>query len=419
MSLGSQVVAIDGLRGSDQASNRVLWVADLGESVGGFPGGQSIYSRPIPLAWGGTRHVAEDALGRRYGALGPLSDEAVYFQRLRDLHCVDPLTGKPVWIRKNVGMGNQLFGDDELLFVAPTGEGDTLVLRSATGELLDKRRIVPFEKRMATIGRRVLSWEPQGTQVALQMRDAWQDQLLWSHTFAPGAKAALAGQDAVAVLQPDGQFSLVTLVDGKELVKERLEPENTLTAIQLLRSAGQYLLVTNSAVRNEPNVSVQPLPNAGNSPFINGRVYAFAADSGRKLWPAPAVISQYSMLPAQPSHLPVLVFVRQVSRPAQPPRADNRTSVLCIDKRSGRVAYENDQLPPPTITPAELVGDPIDHTVTLTMGQKLIELKFTDEAPAEAGATNSRRVPSRLCAVAGAPASTGNIEFQPSFRLAQ
>ncbi len=136
---GNQLMAVDTLRkgGVDNSSaNRVLWTHDLNEQIGGFASNQSIISRSVPLPWGGNRTVSEDSMSRRLASLGPINDDGIYFQRLHDLHCVDPLTGKTLWTRKNVGLGNDLFGDDELLFVAPPADGETLVLRAATGELL-------------------------------------------------------------------------------------------------------------------------------------------------------------------------------------------------------------------------------------------------------------------------------------------
>jgi hypothetical protein len=266
------------------------------------------------------------------------------------------------------------------LLVAPPGDADTLVLRAATGELLGTRRIVSFEKRMTTIGRQVLTWESEPGGFAVRLRDPWDDKIAWSHSFAAGAKAALAGQDALGVLEPDGDFVLIKLADGKPLVTERLEPEGTLAGITLTADDDRYLLITNSGLRNEQNLNVQPLPNSGNSPFVNGRLYAFSVETGKSAWPAPVVIAQYGMLAAQPKNLPVLVFVRQVSKPGALPNRENHTSVLCIDKRSGRVAYENDQLPAPTLLGAELVGDGVTHTISLTVGAKTIELQFTDEA---------------------------------------
>ena len=297
-------------------------------------------------------------------------------QRLHDLTCADPLSGKPIWTRRNIGLGNDLFGDNELLFVAPTGDVDTQVLRAATGEVLGTRRVAPFERRVATLGRLVLSWEPQNQ---LQLRDPWQGQTLWNHPFAPGSKAALVAHEAVGVMQPDGTFSLITLPDGKVLINEKLEPENGLAGIFLLRSAEGYLLVTNGATRGEPHVSVQPIPAAPNN-IVSGRVYAFDRATGKKSWPAPVVVSQQGLLPNQPADLPVLVFARQLQRVNPVNAREPKMSVLCIDKRNGRVLYQNDQLPGSTVASFEMMGDPVAHTVTVSLPSQVITLTFTDEA---------------------------------------
>jgi hypothetical protein len=61
---------------------------------------------------------------------------------------------------------------------------------------------------------------------------------------------------------------------------------------------------------------------------------------------------------------------------------------MCLDKRNGRVVYQNEQLPPTLIGNLEVSGDPAKNTVTLTLPPKVIELTMTDEpaaaAPAEA-----------------------------------
>jgi outer membrane protein assembly factor BamB len=398
LSMGNQVVAVDTLAGAESSSNRVLWTQDLNDQIPGLPTNQGVHSQPVPLLWGGSRNVPTDPYSRRLGSIGPVTEDGIYFQRLRDLYCVDPLSGKTLWSRKNVGLGNDLFGDQELLFVAPAGEGDTIVLRAATGEMLGTRRVVSFEKRMATIGRLVLSWEPQGAEQVMQLRDAWEGRTLWSYAFKPGAKADLVLQEAVGVLEPNGDFSLIALPDGKLLAKERLEPEKALVGIYLLRSRDQYLLVTQTPARNEPGVTINQLPVAANSPLINGHLYAFERSTGKKMWPAPAVIAQHGLLLSQPSQVPVLVFARQVNRPGPPNARDPKTSVLCIDKRTGRVVYENEQVQGSTIGNFELSGDPNARTVSLSVASKLITLTFTDdpvdpiepEVSKEIGPTNGR-----------------------------
>jgi hypothetical protein len=243
---------------------------------------------------------------------------------------------------------------------------------------------------MATLGRRVLSWESSNV---MQMRDLWADKTLWSFDFAAGSKAALVSQDAVGVMQPDGVFTLVALADGKQLVREQLEPEAQLLGIYLLRSQYGYVLATNTQSKNEPNVSIQPLPVSPSSPPISGRLYAFDRQSGKKLWPAPVEVSQYGLLLTQPCNLPGLVLARQVHRLNPTTAKEPKISVLCIDKRSGRIVYQNEQLPGTTIGNMEVTGDLAAHTMTITLPTRVIQLAFSDQPPPQQAAAAPQTSP--------------------------
>ena len=71
-------------------------------------------------------------------------------------------------------------------------------------------------------------------------------------------------------------------------------------------------------------------------PIHEGRLYAFDRH-GKLQWPAPVKIENQRVALNQPTDLPILSFACRV------PDEDNgqyRTSLLCIDKRSGRTVYQ-------------------------------------------------------------------------------
>ncbi len=140
--MGHQVLAIDTLRGGEGGS-RVLWSQDLNEQVPGVQVQQGFHQIPVNVPWGLPRFVAKDAYGRLIGSMGPVNFDGVCFQRFRELTCADPLTGDVMWTRKNVPVGSDVFGDEELLFVAPPDGGEALVVRALDGELLGRRPVRP------------------------------------------------------------------------------------------------------------------------------------------------------------------------------------------------------------------------------------------------------------------------------------
>jgi hypothetical protein len=77
------------------------------------------------------------------------------------------------------------------------------------------------------------------------------------------------------------------------------------------------------------------------------------------------------------------VFVVQTNQRRGPGRREPTTSVLCIDKETGRVVFEKEGLPQTIFGNLQLSGDPERNTVTLALPPKVIELTLTDEAITE------------------------------------
>ncbi len=374
--VGTQLMAVDTLREGSSAATHILWSEDVDDQLSGPQNSQSIVPRPLHVKWGETRYAAEDGRGRRLGTIGPLTENGAYYQRLHDLYCVDPLTGKTIWVRRNLPQGLNLYGDDEYLFAAPPGDGETLVLRASTGELLGTRSLPPLESRMTTIGRQVLCWMPQGGKNVIEMRDVWQDEVVWSYSFAAGSKADVVSQDVVGVMQPDGEFSLVRLADGERFVQENLRKDNRLAGIFVLPFDEGYLLVTQSRAPSNSNFTVRPYPQTVDCTLVTGMVYGFDRESGQKLWPEVSV-EQQGLQVRQPSELPVLVFVRQMFR-ARPIRSrDPLLSVMCIDKRSGRIVYQKDDLPGTNLASCRMTADPAARTVEVAVPTRNITLTYT------------------------------------------
>lgn len=388
LSTGTQLTAIDTLQ-SETSASRILWNIDLSEQIGGLGSMQSVNSREVKLNWGESRYVPEDSFGRRYGRIGPVTAKGVFFQRMHEVHCVDPISGKTIWVRRNVPLGMDLFGDDEYLLATPANKSsDTLVLRAATGELVGTRPTLSIDDRMVTLGRCVLAWQSLGERLRIEMRDVVANEARWSHEFASGSKASVLGQDVVAVFQPDGECALIRLADGEQLSRTKLEKEKMLMGIVLLPWDDGYLLMTRVTTPASANRTIQPYPqNGGDSNVITGRLYSFD-QAGKPLWEKPVSMSQQGLWLSQPSGLPVLVLMRQMTKPSPITSREPRMSVMCIDKRSGKVVYQEDDLPGTTVSSCTMAANLAANTVTITLPNQEITLTYTkDGSQTAAGET--------------------------------
>jgi hypothetical protein len=330
-------------------------------------------------------------------------DGGVAIQRGRELSFVDTLSGKPLWVRQNIPPESEVFGDGEILIVAPGGKSparhslrgealaagpptagdEAIVLRTRDGELLGKRKVPDAARRWATYGRQLLSWNDRGSSRQLVLKDIWADKEIELGVYPQQSKGTLVGGDSVAIYDSTGRFVVHSLVDGRRLIEAPVQPDDSLHNIVVQRSLSQYILMANRPrMRGGPRQeNYQPALHDPsqmdnfNRGLICGRVYAFDRQSGKSQWTGPAVIDMQGYVVTQGAELPVLVFVRHVQQ-----RSQMKVSILCLDKRTGRKVYPMTQ---DEITGQahsfEAVADPGDRTVTLRIPGHELVLRYTDE----------------------------------------
>ena len=404
--MGGELVALSALSGKATTGEGVLWRQEV---MPPDPTGRRYISssqmRQIfnPLL-GGNRYVYGDPQSQiSLGAVTPLG---VCFQRNRQLVCVDPITGKNLWERTLLEAGCEIFGDEERIVVVPPKSADALILSPIDGDIVDRRKIDQSDRRWTTCGRNVLVWEESGPQFKLQLYDASnQGNGLWKREVKRGTRGTIVDGQELALLEPGGQFTIVSLVDGRELLSQKpkeLETlgDNDLESIVVLRSSSQYHLLANQRPTDaDRSISASPLPSGGiQGPAIHGQLLAFDRNTGATQWPAAAFISQHGLAPDQPCESPLLVFVRNVNSTRPGAGATrNSTSLLVIDKRDGRIVFNDDGFLSQAIQ-SDIVADPNRNTVSITVStyqnSRTLTVELTDnpappQPPAQTGSRSS------------------------------
>jgi hypothetical protein len=379
LNMGDQVLAVDALRGERGGSDGQLWKLDAAEidptTINRIDPRQRTSANPLA----GNRTQLYEASGRVNFYTGPVQSLGVCFQKGRQLLCVDPLTGTPLWERGQIPAGAEIFGDRELIFLADPASDEALVLSAIDGSLVGRRKVDRQERRWCTHGRRVLSWEQTGNNVTLKLYDAWQEgPPLWSKQVALGSKGTLVESDELAILEPGGTFTIVSLASGQVRFAAPLDPERSLAYIHVLRSRQQYVLIASQEAANSespPGYMINPIgASVGNQQNrIHGRVYAFDRRTGKSQWQTPAFVAFHGLLADQPLESPLLFFVRNKVR-ATPASSSRQTgSVLCLDRRDGRIVWDSEnetesarQIPGP-VSACDPVADLTKKSITLTV----------------------------------------------------
>ncbi len=404
MSLGFQLVAIDTL-GTPSTRARRLWHQELNEPLPGLPRNIGINFRPMPMPWGGAQRLqAFDVNGRPMGNTSPISSEFVAFQKMRNLIAADPLTYVPeakneLWIRQDIPSGSELFGDEELLFVVPSvppNATEAMVYRALDGEALGRREVPPGDQRMLTLGRAVLAWEAGGDgQGTLRLVDIWKQAEIWSRKFDARSRFWPVADEALAVMEPNGHLTVLSLPDGNPTIDAELDKEPALADIYLLRSPQVDVVITNRSTAPRGNMNIMAMPGqAGMGVLVNGAAYGFDRRTGERLFKQP--LNQKGLLLGQAAELPVIVFAATMQRPRgqQPAKGE----LACLDKRTGRMVFQQD------MEPANLVDvacDPENHEVILKTQSSSYRLKFTDEPPDPPAANDKNEKKTSAAAGAG------------------
>ncbi|MEX0701939.1 MAG: PQQ-binding-like beta-propeller repeat protein, partial [Planctomycetales bacterium] len=331
---GSHFVVLDGLAAEKP---KLLWHQALHDG-----GQQSVQVNRGRLPGGGMKMVVIDQFGRQIGSLGPICDDFICYQVGGLLTAADPLTGEPLWVRRNMPRGCELFGDDEFLVAVPAGGDRGTLLRGADGEELGERRVPGVNERKFAAGRRLLTHSQQPQHSQLSLIDVVTDEALWMRKFPRDIRMELVAGEELAVIDPAGRLEILSLADGKGLLDQKIEPIQNLSAFQVLRSRERYVLLTYDPTLNQQN-NVQVIPINYAYPMVNGRCYGFDRATGKRLWSR--MVAHQSLQPGQPQELPVLMLAARTYRRIQQGNrivAPNQYQVLVLDVRSGETVVEEE-----------------------------------------------------------------------------
>lgn len=385
--MGAEVVAVNALRSAGRSDETIRWRADIVHRLGDNDHNPRTKVSMRSFPWGGMKSYVADQSDRPISPLGPCLATGIYVQKNRDIQCLDPLSGDVLWSRADFPPGCDLFGDEEFLFVAAPGAKELQVLHAIDGQDVAQRPLPPNEQRWTSNGRRLLAWtdSPDGNHRHLRLYDAWSSQTLFEATCPIGARGTVLLDHTLALLQPDGQLQVVSLANGQRLVQVGVEAEPSLVSVHLQRTSDGFCVVTNR--QGQGASSAEVVAGSANSQIVNGRVYAFDGRTGKIRWPVPATVEQFGLLLDQPTESPLLIFMRKSQR------GPNQSSLLCLDKRDGRIVYYKDDIPVQANF-AEVIVRPDQHKISITMGARSFTLTMTSdpippEPPGQLGAAAS------------------------------
>jgi hypothetical protein len=111
---------------------------------------------------------------------------------------------------------------------------------------------------------------------------------------------------------------------------------------------------------------------------IKGRVYGYDRATGKRLWTNE--FDRHGIELAQPANLPVLTLICnfQGQRRNGGLGTDNFYGLTCIDKRTGRIVFDDRELKEQFFS-VEYAADPDNKQLELRLFRSIVRLTFTDK----------------------------------------
>lgn len=382
VSVGANVYAVDTLSSPNETGGPVMWSENLSYPLGQpTSSSNNITARASANQWGVHRGYAVDQNGQRVGSIGPITSSGVSMMRLRELVCVDPISGQTIWSRTSCPPGGELSGDAEHVVLLEPERPVAVLYSARDGRFLGERKAAPAPLRLATHGVNLLWWEDVkkadgDSYRMLRLTNLVSQEHLFEQRFENGSLGRVLDGEEFLTLQPDGKLQVISLADGQTIMKSDLSPQTQMQQLLVMGDADAYYVGVSHSASAPDNVTVTSAPPA--APPMNGRLYAVGRD-GMLRWTRPAELSLFFLPENQPSLSPVIVLMRGIRDRRQNSSA-NQTSLLVLDRRDGRVLLFEKQATPNIGRYRVVVGDKGEH-VDVLLHKKRFRLLLTDEPP--------------------------------------
>ena len=309
---------------------RLMWQSSLVDRRHDQQVSPSPIRQSVPVAGMPDQFRIKDSTGRPFGRVAFIGHDVVCHQTGNRMMASQLATGDILWIHDGLPVGCELSGDERVVVAVSPDEQELLVLNTLDGRWVG-RHDLGSAKVLGMLGRNLLTW----TDSELRLLDAATNAVLLREKFPLGTLPCVSLEDAVAMLEPTGRFTIWSLRDGSKLLDQSLPPMEGLTHFVVLRDRERWLLLTHLEEAADPKT--QP-SRVGLLHFghwrVRGPAFAFDRATGQQKWST--TLDGNGLLSSQSSDSPVLLFASRVP-PKDPWDIDRAVlRVVALDKREGR-----------------------------------------------------------------------------------
>lgn len=359
---------------SSAATPRVAWQQMLRTSI------DNQHQNAIALARRRNNGLIGQAMGTtRQGQVVGITRETVIFTVGSKLRACDLESGRLAWSRQDVGTARfEGSADDEAVVIHSNG---IVVLRTLDGSRLAKRLFHPGTALWSR-GSQLLVARPKGDRTIYEMRNTVTDSAIWSHDFPNQSIQTLVEDEDLAVLQPNGEFVMLRLADGRERYRTELPlkiESRDKGCLIVQRSLDRDIILGGETYTQRPGMQIIPFVNPMIPPAnrmavaFEGFACSVSPTDGKLQWAT--AVEKAAFDRSQPGSLPVLLLATRQPLPranANPFTQPFRLYADILDKRTGRRIYATEETS--SLMPPRLEADPDEGRIIANFSDWQLEL---------------------------------------------
>lgn len=239
------------------------------------------------------------------------------------LEVVEPMTRKPLWIRRNITADTRIYGDSRYILVVemPSNALQSMrLVRAVDGMTVDgfkdPTNALKAAKSYKIYGRTALLHEEAGDKKIIRLLDLATGGDVWRRDYDSKAIAIKShNPDWCGMVKATGEVDILSIVNGRPIVKFALDPKYGAghlagcTEAQLFSDTDRfYLTLDRPPNANAINMRRNMMYNYSvKSALVNGPLYAFEQATGKNLWYVDGVLENQWLITERFNDLPVLV----------------------------------------------------------------------------------------------------------------
>jgi outer membrane protein assembly factor BamB len=269
------------------------------------------------------------------------------------LVAVDPATGNKRWVKMDVPVGAELFGDSQHVFLTSTGKGDAagvrgLCVRASDGMPVNVNNFgAEFQRKLAIVDRCLLLKDPDAAGPLngsvfrlydpLTGKDRWTKKVGGITVTLNSHEPSLFGW-----IEQGGQVQVVDVATGKEVAVGQVDPTQVAGTpeVHLLADDTFAYIAFNLPNNNNPmqgGRTIQPYGLMMRNINVHGPLLAFNRVTGKEAWKAE--VPPQLLILDQFADMPIILCAswQRTFNGANPNqgRFMDVNSVLALDKRNG------------------------------------------------------------------------------------